>query len=168
MENLKPKLYIIGAIALVAIFIGAVYLFFKADKSPESESEYPESVQNAINNPVDRNGDWSTLIDNENYQISYSTSSQGDSFFITVNSEPVVGISQNAETALLQKLGVEKEYLCTLPVVINVPYMVNAKLSEYNFGLSFCPDRIHVSDVSQSEPINSSSTNNSNNGIEIR
>ncbi len=156
INNLKLKIFIIAGIALIAISI-IVYVLFFVNKDNTSTS-YPKSVEKAINNPIDKNENWNTLVDNDNFQISYSKVADSESFFITINAKPVNTVSLEAEQSLLQKLGIDKEYACTIPVVINVPSSVDEKLTGYNFGLSFCPNRIHVSDIASNQNIPTSNS----------
>lgn len=150
MNNSRIKILIFGGVAILIILIMALYLLFFTHKSkipsqtpssPPSSypASYPQSVKDAISNPVDKVGDWNTLVNSDNFQISYSTSQQGNSFFITINAQPVVQVTQQAEQAFLQKLGISKDYACTLPVIVSIPAKVDETLSGYNFGLSFCP-----------------------------
>ena len=140
------KLKYIGLIVgvLILIFIGVYFLVFR---NTPSSSKYPASVQKAINNPVQKNGDWSTLDSSGDYQISYGTDDKSDTFFITINASPVESVAQKAEQALIQKLGVDKDEACKLPVIINVTASVAPNLAGINFGPSFCPNVPHLQDI---------------------
>lgn len=155
MENSKMRIYLIGGAILAGIVILVLAFFaFRPSKTNAPVSTYPSNVQSVIDHPVEKVDNWSTLVDSENFQISYSTtpgveSPAGDSFFITINAQPVVQVAEQAEQALLDKLGITKDYACQLPVIINVPGSVDEKLTGFNFGLSFCSDRIHIADVAK-------------------
>lgn len=145
MNNSTLKIFVIGAVLLIFLFVGIYYLFFRS--SPTSNSSYPKSVQKVINNPVTRNDGWGTLVNNDEYQISYSKTAGAESFFITINSQPVVAVAQKAEQELLQKLNINKDEACKLPLVINVTTSAAPNMSGFNFGLSFCPNVPHVEDI---------------------
>lgn len=148
MDRQKLLLYIaIGVGAL--IIIGLTVWLFVLSRGPatNSNSNYPQSVQNAIDNPVQRNEGWNTLVDNDDYQISYSKSGSSESFFITIVNGPALAVSQKAEQELLSKLQITQEQACNLPVSMNVVNSVDSNLSGYTFGLSFCPDKLHIADA---------------------
>ncbi len=174
MDNRKLTILIIAGSAVAALLIaGLAYFAFRSDKQPtqsgSTPGSYPQSVQAVIDNPIERSGDWSTLIDEQDFQISYVHDNVG-SFIITVNNYPLVEVAQQAEQALLTKLQVDQTYLCKLPVFISVPSVLDDNLSQYNFGLSFCPNRMHITDVEEETPSESNAsqfdtnttTNNSN------
>ena len=163
MNNSKLKIIIIVGIVLVLV-IGLILYLAISRKENNSDSGYPEAVQKVIDNPIDKNENWSTIIDNSSFQISYSTGDSGDSFFITISGQPVLESAIQAETALLEKFGnTDKDYICSIPIIINVLATTTPELSGYNFGLSFCPDRIHVTDVefseAEGEPVDNNNTN---------
>lgn len=149
---------VIVGIILVASLIGLVYLLSSSKEITGPES-YPKSVKNAINNPIEKNENWSTLVSNDDFQISYSTSEDVDSFFITINAQPALEVSLKAEQSLLQKLGIKEEDACKLPVLINVPAIVDENLTAFEFGLSFCSDVVRISDIPPQEQESTSPTN---------
>lgn len=148
MNNSKIILFSLGGIVLIGLVIWMAFVFFVDKKSNETVS-YPRSVQSAINSPIEKIQNWSTLVKNDNFEISHSSGPEGDSFFITINAQPVLQTSQLAEQALLQKLGVKKEYACTLPLIMTVPANVDPSLAGNTFGMSFCPDQSHISDANK-------------------
>lgn len=163
MENIKTKLYIvIGVVLLIIFFVVIYFAFFSKEKKQVTTSTYPQTIQNVLDNPIEKIGDWSTLVDDDDFQISYGSGQEGGTFYITVNTTPFIEVSDRAEQAFLQKLGIEKEYACELPVIINVPSMIDDNLSEYNFGLSFCPNRVHISEVPEQVPESEEPTQNTN------
>lgn len=149
--NKKTILYFVLSILLLGI-VSVVFIFYTSKNDDDEKiSKYPQNIQEVIKNPVEKNESWRTLVDDNDFQISYSTSNSGDSFFITITAQPVLDVSIKAEQALLKKLDVEKDYLCTLPITINIPYSVDGNLSQYDFGLSFCPDKSHIFEVLEQE-----------------
>lgn len=144
---------IIGIICFIAILILVYFFFTTSNSAPNKQDDFANNVQQAISNPIEKVADgFSNLVKNDNYLISYGGNQDTGTFFITVNAEPVIDISKQAEQAFLQKLQIDEMYACTLTVILNVPSALDSSLSEYNFGLSFCPDRIHIEDI-QREPV---------------
>lgn len=148
----KTRLILIITTVVVVVSSIFIILYFASDqrsKNNEPTSDvYPSSVVNVINKPVEKITDnYFTLIKDSDYFVSYGGNLQGGTFYITVNAEPVVSVSKKAEQALLKKLQVDESYACTLTVILNVPSIIDSNLSEYDFGLSFCPGRPHVEDV---------------------
>lgn len=143
----KKLIFIIAAILLIVSFV-LLYFIFTASNNTNKDSGYPKSVQNVLDNPIEKIDDnFKNLIKNDKYLISYGGGTSGGTFYITVNAEPVVDISKEAEQEFLKKLSIDEEYACSLTVILNVPNAIDSNLSEYDFGMSFCPDRIHITDV---------------------
>lgn len=147
----KKIIIITSIVILVIVLITVVYLVsFSSDRNPSQDGGYPHSVQTIINNPAERiSEEFSNLVKNDNYVISYGGNQTAGTFFITINAEPVEQVSILAEQDFLTKLQIEEEYACSLTVVLNVPFSIDSNLSDYNFGLSFCSDRIHITDVAR-------------------
>ncbi len=149
----KTKIISIVFIAgLMIVGVAAIVYLLFFDKKETSSGTYPSKVQQVIDNPIEKNGDWSTLANNDDYQISYSKGREVDAFFITVNAAPALNVSKRAEQELVNKLGITQDEICALPVIIKVTAASNPNLTGFNFGLSFCPDRIHIADVPQDTP----------------
>jgi hypothetical protein len=162
MDNKKLTILIIAASALLALLIIALaYFVFRSDSTSDqpgvTSGGYPQSVQDAIGNPLERNGDWLTLVSEDDFQISYVEDDIGR-FMVTVNNYPLTEVSQRAELALLQKLQIDQDYACKLPVFISVPSALDDSLSQYSFGLSFCDNRMHITDVQEETPTDSNSS----------
>lgn len=71
------------------------------------------------------------------YSIFYVESDQ--SFNITLLKEPIGETRIQAETELMQKLGISQSDMCRLRYWVGVPNFVNAIYSGKNLGFSFCP-----------------------------
>lgn len=135
-------------ILIVLALIALIYVaFIDVKKSSGPTGKYPQSVQFAIDNPVQINEFWKTLVTTDEYEISYSSKDGMDSFFITVNSQPALEVSLKAEKAFLQKLNIDEAVACELPLHMGVPSAVDSELSGYTFGLSFCLGKVHIADV---------------------
>jgi len=93
-------------------------------------------VKDFTRNPVERVGDVLALEENKDFSIVYF--SEGNSFLITLNSQPVQEARNKAETALLDHLGIGKGEACNLNVSLTVPYDVDPNLAGKDYGLSFC------------------------------
>ncbi len=154
----KKYLYLIIALLMVLLIIVMSYFaFFRSDViQTRNEGKYPESILNAINNPVERISEsFINLVVDDRYLISYGGDTNDGTFYITINSEPVDEIAVEAEQVFLEKLLINQDYACELYVIINVPSGIDSNLSNYNFGLSFCPDnKPHIGDVSREPAAN--------------
>lgn len=163
MNNQKLKIIgIVGAIVIVVLAL--IYLLFGGNKSPQrggnsEEQNYPTAVRELIDHPIQRNENWSTLVSNDDFILSYATADTGPGFYITINNHPIEKVAKEVEKYLLEKFDNNEEQLCEEYVVIGVPFNVNEQLSDYDFGLSFCPNRIHITDVSYTEINNKSELN---------
>lgn len=148
MGNNQFKIFLgVGIIVLVLVIaLALVTNSRKPATNQNANAGYSQNVQQAINKPIEKNGNWSTLSSGEKYQISYSKENGSDSFYITINAQPVLQVSQQAESEFVQKLGVSNEEACKLPVSISVPNNVDSRLSGYSFGLSFCTGKPHIAD----------------------
>ena len=63
-----------------------------------------------------------------------------DSFFlITLIEEPIGEGRRQAESYLLNKLGISQTDLCALHYLVSVPWWVNELYTGKNLGFSFCP-----------------------------
>ena len=150
----KKIVYIAVGIILLVAFIALAYLFYSSKNKDNAKiSQYPLSVQEAIKSPIEKNEGWRTLVDDNDFQISYSSNDGIDSFFITINASPVLDVSIKAEQALLKKLQVNQDSVCALPIVINIPFSIDANLSQYDFGLSFCPNKTHIFEILEQEQL---------------
>lgn len=65
-----------------------------------------------------------------------------DSITISLQTEPLLLARSMAEEALLARLNLSKEVICTLKINVTVPAQVNEQYSGINLGLSFCPNSI--------------------------
>jgi hypothetical protein len=151
MTNSKIYIFIIVVILVCAGIIGLVYYFFaKDDNLPEVNTGYPQSILSVINNPLERISDnFSNIVKDEQFLISYGGDSNQGTFYITVNAEPIVEVSKRAEQAFINKLQIDESYACQIDVILNVPSIIDDELAAYDFGLSFCPDKPHIEDVPQ-------------------
>lgn len=150
----KKIVYIVVVIILLGVVIAATYLLYSSKNQDIAKiSQYPQSIQEAIKNPIEKNEGWRTLVDDADFQISYSVKDNIDSFFITISAQPVLDVSIKAEQALLNKLKVDKNSLCALPIVISIPFSIDANLSQYDFGLSFCPNKTHIFEILEQEQL---------------
>lgn len=146
MYNKKNILYAVIIIVLIVIFGIILYISFKKDSdAPEVNVQYPQAIQSLIEKPLFDNEGISTLILNDNYVISYEKLEK--KFLISVNNYPIDVVANLAEQDLLEKFDQDQDRLCAETIVLNIPANVNPDLIDYNFGLSFCPDRIHLEDV---------------------
>lgn len=146
---MNKRLIIITAIILVVGFLVVLYFLFRStDNDHNQQGVYPEIIQQVIDNPVEKiSDDFNNIIKNDKFLISYGGDQNQGTFFITVNAEPVVEVSKQAEQEFLNRLQIDQAYACSLTVILNVPYAVDSNLSGYDFGMSFCSDRIHIEDV---------------------
>lgn len=76
----------------------------------------------------------------ENYHINYYRPDNG--FQIAILTRPAQTGRDQAETALLEMLGITEQEACKLLVSLSVPFDVDPSLATKEFGLSFCPDGI--------------------------
>mgnify|MGYP000194449804 CR=1 FL=1 len=143
----KLKIAIIIVSLVGFLVVGVFYLMSDQETADPAAQKYPRSVQNLIDNPMDKNDNWSTLIDAPEFQVSYSTVDEIDTFFITIIADPILESAAKAEASVVEKFNVSQAELCELPIVINIPATLSEDLSGYNFGLSFCLNRVHVTDV---------------------
>ena len=162
MNNINIRTYlIIGAVVGLAGIGFAIYLLFFAGKAAPAPTvstvgNYPENIQKVLNNPVEKQGSWSTLQTRDSYYLSYDSVS--DVFAIDLLSQPVVENSKTAEQELLALLGINQEYACKLRISIKVPNSVDESASGYEFGPSFCPSVKHIE--SFATPQNNTQDNN--------
>lgn len=71
------------------------------------------------------------------YDVQYNA--KGSQFVVTLNEEPLGASRLSAEAFLRDTLDLSDVKLCTLNILVGVPYSVNPSLSYYqNLGLSFC------------------------------
>ncbi len=145
----KTKIYILAFIILiVAIGLIIFYVFKGKNETITQKTGYPISVKNVIINPIEKiTNNFVTIEKNDNFLISYGGNLDRGTFFITINSEPVIEVSKQAEQEFLRKLKIDQEYACKLDVILNVPSNLDDNLAEYNFGMSFCPNRPHIQDI---------------------
>jgi hypothetical protein len=147
MEKSNLKIYLLIALVFLAIIATGIYLVVTS--SNNSAKPYPNNVKDVISNPVKKVGDWSILEETDKYVINYSKVGEVDEFYITIYSNPAYQTSIEAENRLLNKLKIDKDYACSLPITIQVQRAVDESLWGYNFGLSFCKDKLHISDILQ-------------------
>ncbi len=147
----KNKIYIfiiVGTIILLGLLALLYFLPEDETKNSSTEGGYPVGVLDIIKSPAERiNDNFNHSIVDDKYVISYGGDLEQGTFFITVNAEPVVEVSKMAEKVFLEKLEIDETYACELYVVLNVPSTIDSDLADYDFGLSFCPGRIHIEDV---------------------
>ncbi len=153
---IKTKLFIFIAIAVAAVIGILVLVYFAFGGGSQNndvlDDGYPLSVKTAISKPIEKVSDnYYTLVKKEDYLISYGGDLKKGTFYITVNKEPVIDVANAAEQAFLKKLNIDESYACSLNVILNIPSIIDNNLSDYDFGLSFCPDRPHIQDVSRGE-----------------
>ncbi len=79
------------------------------------------------------------------YTIDYSKTEQR--FLINLYEYPLLETRVKASQALINKLNITDEDACKLNVDVTVNSSVNRRLAGQNLGLSFCPDRIDLSNV---------------------
>lgn len=144
MNNDNIKYYIISAILILLGLLAILYLYFSPKESKEKVN-YAQNVNAVINNPTEKFDMWSTISEEEKFHISYS-SVENHAFIITINAEPIKEVSEQAESVLQKKLKVNNDYFCSLNILIKIPYKVNNSLSGYDFGPSFCPNKMHIED----------------------
>ncbi|OGM10804.1 hypothetical protein A2Z22_02870 [Candidatus Woesebacteria bacterium RBG_16_34_12] len=107
---------------------------------PESENVEVSGVQ--VNNfykeaeIINANGDLSINTQTKDYAIIYFPSVE--QFNISITISPFDEIKTQAETAFINIMGVEKNELCKLKVVITTPYFANPQEAGKVYGLSFC------------------------------
>lgn len=148
MNNINIKTYlIVGAVVGLGGIAFAIYLlFFSGQPTPNPATsnieKYPANIQKVLNNPVEKQGSWSTLQQRDSYFISYDSVS--DVFAIDLLKQPVVENSKSAEQELMALLGINQEYACKLRISIKVPNSVDESASGYEFGPSFCPSVKHI------------------------
>ena len=65
-----------------------------------------------------------------------------DSITISLQNENLRLARTLAEEALLERLGLPKEELCDLPILVTTPAFVSEEYSGINLGLSFCPNSV--------------------------
>lgn len=152
MDRKQSIILVTISSVVVIASLAVVYFLFKTpeptqNQIPATLESYPESVQTAVQKPVEKIGDWSVLDASDDYQISYSFSGNTDSFFITLNAEPLDKVLSKAEANFLNKLQIKQDQACSLPVIITVPNAVNANVVGLEFGFSFCPNVLHLKDV---------------------
>ncbi len=142
---------IIGYLLIFLIVVGLVLVMYTivvdVEKDSVSADVSQQNIERAINNPIEINESWKTLVRTDEYEISYSEVGESRSFFITINAQPALEISKEAERALLETLGIDQGTACGLPLSMGVPSAVDSNLSGYVFGLSFCFGKNHISDV---------------------
>jgi hypothetical protein len=69
----------------------------------------------------------------------------GSQFVVTLNEEPLGASRLAAEAFFRDTLELTDAQLCTLDILVGVPYSVNESFSGYqNLGLSFCPDAFRL------------------------
>lgn len=97
-------------------------------------------VNNIMLSPIQKNDDGDVEFAKTNsYSITYLPAYK--QFLITILSLPFDTARKDAETALLQKLGVKEQDACILNVVIDVPFFVDPALSDKTYPLSFCSNQ---------------------------
>jgi len=96
------------------------------------------TVNNFYNNPVFITQDQQTVVlaQTSTYSIVYNVADS--SFMISLLSAPLAAARQDAETALLNILGVSESDACKLKVSEGVPISVSDEYPGENFPLSFC------------------------------
>lgn len=63
---------------------------------------------------------------------------------ISLLKEPLQSSRLSAEVALVKRLEVNKNDLCSMNITVNTPAFVNEKYSGNNLGLSFCPGAVSL------------------------
>ncbi|PIZ98417.1 MAG: hypothetical protein COX77_04715 [Candidatus Komeilibacteria bacterium CG_4_10_14_0_2_um_filter_37_10] len=78
------------------------------------------------------------FAENKNYSMSYYPFDQG--FIINLLNPNLNFARQRAEEDLLKYLGISKEEVCRLKIMVNTTYSISKEYSGRNLGLSFCPN----------------------------
>jgi len=76
------------------------------------------------------------------YQIFFDDIDK--SFTLSLLQEPLASSRLNAEEALLKRLAVPKNDLCSMKIIVNTPSFVSEDYSGNNLGLSFCPGAMNL------------------------
>ncbi len=142
--------YVLGFISVVGLLLLSFYIANRSSTPgtpsnststsltlviPVSGGAIP--VSNITQNPVQQVEDTVVFAKTSQYTIVYFQKEQ--TFSISIDSAPVQVARDAAESALLQKLGINKNQACSLTVSTYVPFSVDENLAGQDYGLSFCP-----------------------------
>ena len=86
-----------------------------------------------------------SLSSEVDYSIDYSK--QSNTFTIALYKYPLLDTRMRASVAFLEKLQVSQEEACQMNTKVTVSSSVNVGLAGDNLGLSFCPNRVDLSNV---------------------
>ncbi|PIR69561.1 MAG: hypothetical protein COU47_02290 [Candidatus Niyogibacteria bacterium CG10_big_fil_rev_8_21_14_0_10_46_36] len=81
-----------------------------------------------------------SLAETTSYYITYYR--PDNSFQIAIGSRPAQASRAQAESALVNLLGITEQEACGLLINLAVPFDVDPALAGHNYNLSFCPDGI--------------------------
>jgi hypothetical protein len=76
------------------------------------------------------------------FAITYSSSNQF--FTIALQQEPIGQARLDAQTFLLQKLGITQDQLCSLNYYLGTDDQTNSTFAGKNLGFSFCPGAVKL------------------------
>ena len=102
---------------------------FKNDTSTKTSSNIPQHYF--------LSGGTDPSATNASHSTFYLESDQ--SFNVTLLQEPIGQVRSQAETELIQKLGISQADMCRLRYWVGVPNFINSIYSGKNLGFSFCP-----------------------------
>ncbi|OGI25075.1 MAG: hypothetical protein A3J76_02475 [Candidatus Moranbacteria bacterium RBG_13_45_13] len=161
---LTKKLLYFAIPVLLLVIIGVFLLAFRGNKTGKQGTDTESSSVSTSNKSPDANNDKITIetpsgevtlnnfkknaevsssgvlyfIDKDKYNIGYNPTSQ--EFIVTLLvGENVENTRKDAESDLLNSLGVSRGNACKLNVFLYVSAAINKNLSQ-NHGLSSCPD----------------------------
>lgn len=131
----------IGAAIVLSLIVIILLLSRSSSETMTLEtSRGPLSVNNFINDPVERVGNTVGISRASQFSIVYFESE--NAFAITLLSLPLSSARSTAEENLLQQLGIAAQDACALAISVSVPYTIDDDYSGRELGLSFCPGAV--------------------------
>lgn len=138
-----------GIILLVGLFVFSIIWSLNPGKEGDQVTQKNKKIiiktekgeiqtNNFYQNIVEKSGSNYALEESRDFDIIYNEKDQ--TFFISINSQPITKIRDLAENALLKRLGVDIGQACKLKVIVRVPFDVDPEFSGQDYSLSFCPN----------------------------
>ncbi len=84
----------------------------------------------------------SMVTGSADYQLVYTEGTHD--FMVLLLGLPLSYARKNAERELLQKLGIDDETACRLPIYVSTIDKVSEQYAGHNLGLSFCPGSVEI------------------------
>ncbi len=139
----KYKIVILAVLAIIIIVV-LVFILLSSNSNPKVTIPSSSGDKIAVNdfisgNPTD--SEYATaMVETEEYISQYDKINNAIQIVFTVYSVESLKLARvNAETKLMEQLGINEKEFCKLKVVEIVPDNGVLNLPIYNFPPSFCP-----------------------------